>query len=75
MMSEEFTFEITRKAKIRAWIAGEMARGAGWALLAATVLIVGLLLIRGVGLMLPDASQEAPPPMGTLMTPVATAYV
>jgi hypothetical protein len=74
-MDDNFSFDLSRKAKMRMWIASEMGRGAGWALAIMTAIIVGLLVIRGVSYLLPDASQEAPPPMGTLMTPVATAYV
>ncbi len=74
-MSDDFSFEPSRKTKIFLWGAMEMGRGAGWALLITTVIIVGLLVIRGIGLMLPDASQEAPPPMGALIQPVQTALV
>jgi photosynthetic reaction center PufX protein len=74
-MDDNFSFDLSRKAKMRMWIASEMGRGAGWALAIMTAIIVGLLVIRGVSYLLPQESQEAPPPMGTLMTPVATAYV
>ncbi len=73
-MDDPFTFELTRRAKIRYWIASEMGRGAGWALAITTAIIVTLLVIRGVGLMLPAESQEAPPPMGALERPATTAF-
>jgi hypothetical protein len=52
-----------------------MGRGAGWALAITTAVIVSLLVIRGIGLLLPAESQEAPPPMGALEQPVETALV
>jgi Intrinsic membrane protein PufX len=73
MMSDDFSFEPSRRTKIFLWGAKEMGRGAGWALLITTVIIVGLLVIRGVGLLLPPESQEAPPPMGALAQPLDTA--
>ncbi len=72
-MDDPFTFELTRRAKIRYWIAAEMGRGAGWALMIVTVIIVSLFVIRGVGLLLPAESQEAPQPMGALTQPLLTA--
>jgi photosynthetic reaction center PufX protein len=73
MMDDPFAFEMSRKAKLRYWIASEMGRGAGWALAVTTAVIVSLLVIRGIGLLLPAESQEAPPPMGALEQPVQTA--
>jgi hypothetical protein len=75
MMDDPFAFEMSRKAKLRYFIATEMGRGAGWALAITTAVIVTLLAIRGIGLLLPAASQEAPPPMGALEQPVQTALV
>jgi Intrinsic membrane protein PufX len=75
MMSDDFSFEPSRRAKIFLWGAKEMGRGAGWALLIMTVIIVSLYAIRGVGLLLPAESQEAPPPMGALEQPLRTALV
>ena len=74
-MMDDFSFEPSRRAKIFLWGAKEMGRGAGWALAILTVIIVSLLVIRGVGLLLPAESQEAPPPMGALIQPVQTAFV
>jgi hypothetical protein len=74
-MNDPFSFDLSRRAKIRYWIASEMGRGAGWALAITTAVIVSLLVIRGIGLLLPEASQEAPPPMGALEHPVRTALV
>jgi hypothetical protein len=75
MMDDNFSFDLSRKAKMRLWIASEMGRGAGWALAITTAIIVTLLAIRGIGLMLPAESQEAPPPMGALEHPVRTVLV
>lgn len=73
---DDFSFEPSRKTKMYLWVAMEMGRGFGWALAIATVIVVGLLALRMVGLyVLPDASQEAPPPMGALSQPLTTAYV
>jgi photosynthetic reaction center PufX protein len=74
-MDDNFSFDLSRRAKMRLWIAAEMGRGAGWALAITTAIIVGMLVIRGVGLLLPPESQEAPPPMGALEHPVKTALV
>ncbi|MGL5010755.1 MAG: RC-LH1 core complex protein PufX [Paracoccaceae bacterium] len=74
-MSDHFSFEPSRKAKMFLWVATEMGRGAGWALMICTIIIVALLAIRGVSYLLPEASQEAPPPMGALTQPLLTAYV
>jgi hypothetical protein len=74
-MSDDFSFEPSRKTKIFLWGAKEMGRGAGWALAISTVIIVGLLVIRGVGLLLPAESQEAPPPMGALEQPATVVAV
>jgi Intrinsic membrane protein PufX len=75
MMDDPFAFEMSRKAKMRYWIASEMGRGAGWALAITTAVILFLLAVRGVGLLLPAESQEAPPPMGALEQPLRTALV
>ena len=39
-MSDDFSFEPSRKAKIFLWGAKEMGRGAGWALAITTAIIV-----------------------------------
>ncbi len=72
MMSEEPYFKLGRRAQLRSWVAGEMLRGAGKALFWATVVIVVLYGVWGIGQMLPDASKEAPPPMGALQIAAPT---
>jgi hypothetical protein len=75
-MMDDFSFEPSRKAKLYLFVATEMGRGFGWALGITTVIVVSLLVLRAVGLyILPDASQEAPPPMGAILQPVETAFV
>lgn len=56
-------YAASRSAAIRQFVLWEMLRGAGWA--AAVVLTIGLLLWGTylVGLLLPEASKTAPPPM------------
>jgi len=56
-------YAASRSAAIRQFVLWEMLRGAGWAAL--VVVAIGLLLWGTylVGLLLPDASKTAPPPM------------
>lgn len=62
-MSEQHYFAQSRTAQIRSWILSEMLKGGGYA---ATVLI-GIALVVWViylvGLLLPEESRQAPPPM------------
>ena len=53
----------TRAGRLRSWILSEMLRGAGYA--AGVILAIGLILvaIRMVAWLLPEESQNAPPPM------------
>ena len=75
-MSDDFSFEPSRKFKMFLWAGMEMGRGFMWALGITTVIVVGLIVLRLVGLyILPVESQEAPPPMGALIQPMITAYV
>jgi hypothetical protein len=76
MMSDDFSFEPSRKVKMFLWAGKEMGRGFGWAAAITTVIVVGLVALRFIGLyVLPVESQEAPPPMGALMQPLVTALV
>ncbi len=76
MMSDNFSFEPSRKVKMYLWVATEMGRGFGWALTITTIIVVSLVLLRFAGVyLLPVESQEAPPPMGAIIQPVATAFV
>ncbi len=61
-MSERSYWELSEKASLTAWITGQMLKGAGYA--AAVVIGIGLVMwaIWGIGLLLPEASKEAPPP-------------
>jgi hypothetical protein len=76
MMSDDFSFEPSRKTKMFLWAGKEMGRGFGWALAITTVIVVSLLVLRLVAVyLLPAESQEAPAPMGAFSQPVLTAYV
>jgi Intrinsic membrane protein PufX len=73
---DDFSFEPSRKVKMYLWAGMEMGRGFTWALAITTVIILGLMALRLVGLhILPDASQEAPPPMGAIVQPLTVANV
>jgi hypothetical protein len=75
-MMDDFSFEPSRKVKLFLWAGMEMGRGFMWALGITTVIVVGLLVLRAVGLyVLPDASQESPQPMGAIVQPLETAFV
>jgi hypothetical protein len=75
-MMDDFSFEPSRKVKMFLWAGKEMGRGFMWALGITTVIIVGLLVLRVVGLyLLPVESQEAPQPMGAIVQPAITAHV
>ena len=65
-------YSANRSAAIRQFVLWEMLRGAGWA--GMVVVAIGLLLWGTylVGLLLPDASKTAPPPMPySLVQPMA----
>jgi hypothetical protein len=72
---DDFSFEPSRKAKLYLFVATEMGRGFGWALGITTVIVLALLGLRAFSHLLPDASQEAPPPMGAIEQPLVTAIV
>jgi hypothetical protein len=72
---DDFSYEPSRKLKIYLFVATEMGRGFMWALGITSVIVVALLCLRAVSWLLPDASQEAPPPMGAISQPLITAYV
>ncbi|MCU0800285.1 MAG: RC-LH1 core complex protein PufX [Rhodobacteraceae bacterium] len=74
-MSDDFSYEPSRKTKIYLFVATEMGRGFGWALAIVTVIILALVALRGVAYLLPEESQQAPPPMGALVAPDQTAMV
>jgi hypothetical protein len=74
-MMDDFSYEPSRKVKMYLFVATEMGRGFGWALAITTVIVVALLGLRAFSWLLPDASQEAPPPMGAIVQPIDTAYV
>jgi hypothetical protein len=64
-MSDNY-FSENRTTSLVYWSLGQMMKGAAWA--AAFLLGVGLLLgvIYGIGLLLPEESKQAPPPMGAV---------
>jgi hypothetical protein len=66
-MSDKPYWEEPPGAALRSWVLSQMLRGAGYGAL--FVFGIGLLLyaIWGFGLLLPEASKQAPPPMGFLI--------
>jgi hypothetical protein len=66
-MSDKPYWDDGQAAMLRTWVLGQMLRGAGYA--AVFVIVIGLTLyaIWGIGLLLPEASKQAPPPMGALV--------
>ena len=61
-MAEKFYGDISETMAMRVWVLSQMLRGMGWAALG-TLIVGGILLaIWGVGLLLPQASKEAPSP-------------
>lgn len=64
-----------RRAAIRSFVLNEMMRGGGWAGLVVFGIAFLLWAIYTLGLLLPDASKTAPPPMpfSALVAPAATA--
>ncbi len=76
-MSDQTTYYASggRRMQIRNYVLSEMMRGAGWGAL--VVFGIGFLLwaIYLLGLLLPEASKTAPPPMpfSALVAPATTA--
>ena len=56
-------FQTSRPAQIRSFITMEMLRGAGYAAALVLTLGLGLWAIYLLGLLLPEDSKLAPPPM------------
>ena len=76
-MAEHDYIQETKTQRIRNWILSEMLRGGGYA--AMVVLGIGALIgvIYLVGLLLPEDSKNAPPPMpySAYETPLHTVTV
>ncbi len=64
-MSDEkaFFFQPDRKSVLRNWIMSEMLRGGGYAALVVFGTMIAIWLIYLFGLLLPEDSKNAPPPM------------
>jgi len=74
-MSDKPYFEQTERQRLRAWILTEMLGGAGRAALVLVAILLLMYLIHLLGLLLPEDSKTAPPPMpqrsGALEQPLA----
>jgi hypothetical protein len=70
-MSERPYYEERPAQMLRAWVLTQMLKGAGYGAL----LVFGVGAVIGAiylfGLLLPEASKQAPPPMGWLGGPAA----
>jgi Intrinsic membrane protein PufX len=76
MMSEKpYYAEDSHGRMLRAWVLGQMMRGAGLAAVFVLVLGLGLYALYGIGLLLPAESRETPAPMGAVIVMQPTAYV
>jgi hypothetical protein len=64
-MSEQtkMYYETDRRGAIRNFVLNEMLRGMGWAAATIAVIVVPLYVLYLLGLFLPEASKNAPPPM------------
>jgi len=62
-MAEHPYIDDSPVAKLRSWILSEMLRGAGLAALFVIGIGLTLTVIWAVGLLLPEDSKNAPPPM------------
>jgi hypothetical protein len=64
-MSDEkaYFFETSRRSVMRNWILSEMLRGGGYAAVVVFGTMIAIWLIYLFGLLLPEDSKNAPPPM------------
>jgi hypothetical protein len=63
-MTDKPYYEERHAVMLRSWVLAQMMRGAFYALAFLFVIGVVLWAIYGLGLLLPEASKQAPPPMG-----------
>jgi hypothetical protein len=70
MSDKPYFHEENHVIHLRVWALGQMVWGAFLAGAVLTVLIAILYGIWALGLLLPDASKEAPPPMGAIHAPL-----
>jgi hypothetical protein len=62
-MADHDYIQISKGAQLRNWILSEMMRGAGYAALVVVGIALVIWAIYLVGLLLPEDSKNAPPPM------------
>jgi hypothetical protein len=58
-----------RGQMLRGWVLAQMMRGAGLAAALVIGVYLVVLVIYGVGLLLPEGARETPAPMGALVLP------
>jgi hypothetical protein len=63
-MSEKLYYEERPAVQLRTWVLGQMLRGAGYGALFVVGIGLFLYAVYLFGLVLPEASKQAPPPMG-----------
>jgi hypothetical protein len=61
-MSDDNYFSLSRENQLKAWIAGHMLRGAGWAALVVVGFGLVMTVIWFLGTLLPAESRETPDP-------------
>ena len=66
-MTDKPYWEESPRQALRSWVLGQMLRGAGYGALFVVTIGLFLYAVWGLGLLLPEASRETPPPMGFLI--------
>ncbi len=62
-MADHDYIQETRSQRLRNWVLSEMLRGGGYAAVVLVIIGVSIGVIYAVGLLLPEDSKNAPPPM------------
>ncbi len=70
-MTEKPYYDVSHAQMLRSWVLSQMLRGAFYALLFVSAIGFALWAIYGIGLLLPEASKQAPPPMGWMIEATA----
>jgi Intrinsic membrane protein PufX len=65
-MLDKYYNEPNESAALRSWVTWQMLRGAGFAMAFVVVLALAFAGLRGLGLLLPAESKEAPSPYGMI---------
>jgi hypothetical protein len=65
-MSDKYYDEPNEGAALRSWVTWQMLRGAGYAMAFVVVLALAYFGLKGLGLLLPAESKEAPSPYGMI---------